>query len=40
LRHQEELPLKEIAGLLGLEEGTVKTHLHRAVARLRRELGE
>lgn len=40
LRHQEELPLKEIAGLLGLEEGTVKAHLHRAVMRLRRELGE
>jgi RNA polymerase sigma-70 factor (ECF subfamily) len=40
LRHQEGLPLKEIAGLLGLEEGTVKAHLHRAVTRLRRELGE
>lgn len=40
LRHQEGLPLKEIAGLLGLEEGTVKAHLHRAVSRLRRELGE
>jgi RNA polymerase sigma-70 factor (ECF subfamily) len=40
LRHQEELPLKEIAGILGLEEGTVKAHLHRAVTRLRRELSE
>jgi RNA polymerase sigma-70 factor (ECF subfamily) len=40
LRHQEGLPLKEIACLLGLEEGTVKAHLHRAVTRLRRELGE
>lgn len=40
LRHQEELPLKEIASLLDLEEGTVKAHLHRAVMRLRRELGE
>lgn len=38
LRHQEELPLKEIADLLGLEEGTVKAHLHRAVVRLRKEL--
>lgn len=39
LRHQEELHLKEIADLLGLEEGTVKAHLHRAVTRLRKELG-
>lgn len=38
LRHQEELPLKEIASLLELEEGTVKAHLHRAVRQLRREL--
>ncbi len=40
LRHFEELPLKEIAGLLGLEEGTVKAHLHRALTALRRELKE
>lgn len=38
LRHQEELPLKEIAQILGLEEGTVKAHLHRAVTTLRHEL--
>ena len=38
LRHQEELPLKEIAALLKLEEGTVKAHLHRAVMALRKEL--
>lgn len=38
LRHQEELPLKEIAAILELEEGTVKTHLHRAVQLLRKEL--
>ena len=38
LRHDEELPLKEIAALLDLREGTVKTHLHRAVTMLRREL--
>jgi len=38
LRHHEELPLKEIAGLLKLEEGTVKAHLHRAVSTLRKEL--
>jgi len=40
LRHQEQMPLKEIAATLGLEEGTVKTHLHRAVTRLRRELAD
>lgn len=38
LRHFEELSLKEIAGLLELEEGTVKAHLHRAVSTLRQEL--
>ncbi len=38
LRHHEELPLKEIADLLGLEPGTVKVHLHRAVKALRSEL--
>jgi RNA polymerase sigma-70 factor (ECF subfamily) len=38
LRHQEELPLKEIARILALEEGTVKAHLHRAVTLLRQEL--
>ena len=37
LRHHEELPLKEIAAMLGLEEGTVKSHLHRAVTILRKE---
>lgn len=40
LRHQEGLPLKEIAAMLGLSEGTVKTHLHRAVSQFRNELGE
>lgn len=38
LRHQEELPLKDIARVLELEEGTVKSHLHRAVSVLRKEL--
>lgn len=37
LRHSEELPLKQIADILSLKEGTVKTHLHRAVKRLREE---
>ncbi len=35
LRHQEGMALKEIAETLGLEEGTVKVHLHRAVKALR-----
>jgi RNA polymerase sigma-70 factor (ECF subfamily) len=35
LRHQEGLSLKEIAALLGIREGTVKVHLHRAVRYLR-----
>lgn len=38
LRHFENKPLEEIAGLLGLEVGTVKAHMARAVARMRKEL--
>lgn len=38
LRHFEERPLKEIAEILELELGTVKTHLHRATCLLREEL--
>ena len=38
LRHYEGLPLKEIASHLGLETGTVKAHLHRAVSQLRQDL--
>lgn len=38
LRHHEGLPLKEIANVLELEVGTVKTHLYRAVHCLREEL--
>lgn len=40
LRHYEEMPLRDIAEMLNLEEGTVKSHLHRAVRILRRELKE
>ena len=40
LRHQEQLPLKEIASILGLSEGSVKVHLHRAVQALRSALEE
>lgn len=35
LRHEAGLPLAEIARQLGLAEGTVKIHLHRALAALR-----
>lgn len=38
LRHYEDYPLDEIASQLGLDVGTVKAHLARAVARLREEL--
>lgn len=38
LRHYEDRPLGEIGELLGLEVGTVKAHLARAVGRLRAEL--
>jgi len=40
LRHIEELPLKEIAAMLNLSEGTVKSHLHRAVSLFRKEFSE
>lgn len=38
LRHYEERRLEEIAEILGVDVGTVKAHLSRAVARMRREL--
>lgn len=40
LRHQEGLPLKEIAEILELSEGSIKVHLHRAVQALRTTLDE
>jgi len=40
LRHMEEMSLKEIAATLGLKEGTVKSHLHRAVVQFRNEFRE
>ena len=40
LRFYAELELEEIADALGVHVGTVKTQLHRAVHRLRRELGD
>jgi len=39
LRHYQEQSLDEIAGILGLSLGTVKSSLHRAIQRLRGELG-
>ncbi len=38
LRHVEELEIAEIAAATGLSEGTVKAHLSRALARVRKEM--
>ncbi|HSW49767.1 MAG TPA: RNA polymerase sigma factor [Bryobacteraceae bacterium] len=38
LRHYEDMSLEEIAATLGLEVGTVKAHMARAVLKLREEL--
>jgi RNA polymerase sigma-70 factor, ECF subfamily len=38
LRHYEAMPLEDIAATLNLDVGTVKSHLFRALARLRKEL--
>jgi RNA polymerase sigma-70 factor, ECF subfamily len=40
LRHYEDKKLDEIGEILGLETGTVKAHMARAVARLRTELAD
>jgi RNA polymerase sigma-70 factor (ECF subfamily) len=39
LRYVEEMELSEIARAAGLNEGTVKAHLSRALGRVRAELG-
>lgn len=39
LYHYGELQIKEIAEVLGIAEGTVKTHHHRAMRNLRKILG-
>ncbi len=38
LRHYEDQSLEEIAQVLGLDVGTVKAHLSRALTKLRKEL--
>ena len=38
LRHYEDLSLEEIADTLGLDVGTVKAHMFRAVSKLRVQL--
>lgn len=38
LRHYEDKSLEEISQILGLDVGTVKAHMFRAVAKLREEL--
>jgi RNA polymerase sigma-70 factor (sigma-E family) len=38
LRFYEDLPLHEIAALMGIRTGTVKSQLHRALAALRKEI--
>jgi RNA polymerase sigma-70 factor (ECF subfamily) len=40
LKHYEDRKLEEISQILGLEVGTVKAHMARAVARLRVELAD
>jgi RNA polymerase sigma-70 factor (sigma-E family) len=40
LRFYEDLPETEIAEMLGCAKGTVASSLHRALARLRKEMGE
>jgi len=40
LFYYEDMPVKEIAALLGIKENAVKTRLHRARKKLRDRLGE
>src|SRR5262249_40605563 len=40
LKHFEDRSLDEIGQILGLETGTVKAHMSRAVSKLRAELGD
>jgi RNA polymerase sigma-70 factor (ECF subfamily) len=38
LRHEEDRSIEEIAGIMGLDAGTVKAHMARAIKKLREEL--
>ena len=38
LRHEEDRSFEEIGGLLGLDVGTVKSHMARAIRKLKTEL--
>jgi len=40
LHYLDDLPVSEVAAVLGCSEGTVKTHLHRARRALAGTLGE
>lgn len=40
LRYLEDLSLADIAAITGLRQGTIKSRLHRALARLRKELAD
>jgi RNA polymerase sigma-70 factor, ECF subfamily len=40
LRYQEDLDPSEICGIVGMPVNTVKSHLHRALAALRKKLGD
>ncbi len=37
-RHEEDLTFEEIAGIMGLDAGTAKAHMARAIKKLREEL--
>jgi len=38
LRHEEDRSIEEIAGIMGLDTGTVRAHMARAIKKLREEL--
>jgi len=40
LKHFEELSIPEIAGMTGLDSGTIKSHLFRAAHKIRERLGD
>jgi DNA-directed RNA polymerase specialized sigma24 family protein len=40
LHYEADLPIQEVARLMGLAPATVRVHLHRARTRLRRLLAE